>query len=79
VVKGVGYSDTRGKGDKHGAAPVMGAGGAEVKGPLAVLRPLRSLFSGIVDDNELAWGVNWAGGNIEGGTVDAVPGRDSGI
>jgi hypothetical protein len=46
---------------------------------LAVLRPQRPIGSGVVDDNELAWGVNGAGEKIEGGTVEAVPGRDRGI
>ncbi len=76
MVEGVGDSDARGKGNKHGVAPVMGPSEAKVKGPLAVLRPRRPRFSGVVDDNELAWGVNWEGGKIEGGTV---PGRDRGI
>jgi hypothetical protein len=35
--------------------------------------------SGVVNDNELAWGVNGAGEKIEGGAVEAVPGRDRGI
>ncbi len=79
MAEGVGDSDARGEGNKHGVAPVMGASGADVKGPLAVLRTRRPLFSGVVNDNELAWGVNGAGGKIKGGTVEAVPGRDRGI
>ena len=79
MVEGVGDADARGEGDKYCVAPVMGARGADVEGPLSVLRPRRPLFSGVVDDNELAWGVNGAGGKIEGGTVEAVPGRDRGI
>ncbi len=79
MVEGVGDSDARGEENKHGVAPVMGASGADVKGPLVVLRPRRPLFSGVVDDNQLAWGVNGVGGKIEGGTVEAVPGRDRGI
>ena len=79
MVEGVGDSDARGEGDKYCVAPVMVASGADVKGPLAMLRPRRPLGSRVVDDNELAWGVNGAGGKIEGGTVEAVPGRDRGI
>jgi hypothetical protein len=79
VVEGVGDADARGEGDKYCVAPVMGASGVDAVSPLSVLRPRRPLFSGVVDDNELAWGVNGAGGKIEGGTVEAVPGRDRGI
>ena len=79
MVEGVGDADARGEGDKYCVAPVMGARGADVEGPLSVLRPRCPCFSGVVDDNELAWGVNGAGGKIEGGTVEAVPGRDRGI
>ena len=79
MVEGVGDADARGEGDKYCVTPVMGGSRADVEGPLSVLRPRRPLFSGVVDDNELAWGVNGAGGKIEGGTVEAVPGRDRGI
>ncbi len=41
-------------------APVVGASGTDVKGPLAVLRPRRAVFSGVVDDHEMAWGVDGA-------------------
>ncbi len=58
MVEGVGDADARGEGDKYCVAPVMGASGADVEGPLSVLRTRRPLFSGVVDDNELAWGVN---------------------
>ncbi len=79
VAEGVGDADARGEGDKYGVSPIMGASGADVEGPLSMLRPRRPFFSGVVDDNELAWGVNGAGVKIEGGTVEAVPGRDGGI
>jgi hypothetical protein len=39
--------------------PVMGASGADVESPLSVLHPRRLLFSGVVNDNELAWGGEW--------------------
>ncbi len=79
MVEGVGDSDARGEGDKYCVAPVMDASGVDVESPLSVLRSRRPLCSGVVNDNELAWGVNGAGEKIEGDAVEAVPGRDRGI
>jgi hypothetical protein len=80
VVEGFKGAGARGEGNKNGMAPAVGASGADIKGPLAVLlSPRRLLFSGAVDDHDLAWGVDGAGGEIVGGTMEAVPGRDRGI
>ena len=53
--------------------------GANVEGSLAMSRPRLPLFSGVVDDDELSWGLDEVGSKIVGGTVQAVPGGDRGI
>ena len=60
-------------------APVVGLGGADIKGSLAMSCPRLPLFSGVVDDDELSWGMDGVGGKVVGGTVQAVPGGDRGI
>ena len=50
-------------------APVVRRDGAYVKGPFAMSRPRLPLFSGVVDDDELSWGVDGVGGKVVGGTV----------
>ena len=60
-------------------APVVGHGGADVEGAFAMSRPRLTLFSGVVDDDELSWGVDGVGGKVVGGTVQAVPGGHRGV
>ncbi len=79
MVEGVRDTKTGGEGDKHKVAPVVRRGGANVKGSLAMSRPRMPLFSGVVDDDELSWGVDGVESKIMGGTVQAVPGGDRGI
>ncbi len=57
----------------------MGRGGTNVEGSLAMSRPRLPLFSGVVDDDELSWGVDGVGSKVVGGTVQAVPGGNRGI
>ena len=68
-----------GERNKHAMGPVVGHGGADVEGAFAMSRPRLTLFSGVVDDDELSWGVEGVGGKVVGGTVQAVPGGDRGI
>jgi len=68
-----------GEGDKNKMAPVVGFGGADIKSSLAMSCPRLPLFSGVVDDDELSWGMDGVGGKVVGGTVQAVPGGDRGI
>ncbi len=79
MVEGVGDTKTRGEGNENKVAPVVRRGGAYVKGPFAMSRSRLPLFSGVVDDDELSWGVDGVGGKVVRGTVQAVPGGDRGI
>ena len=79
MVEGVGDTNTRGEGNENRVAPVVRRGGADVKSPFAMSRPRLPLFSGVVDDDELSWGVDGVGGKVVGGTMQAVPGGDRGI
>jgi hypothetical protein len=79
VVEGVGDTKTRGEGNENKVAPIVRRGGAYVKGPFATSRPRLPLFSEVVDDDELSWGMDGVGGKIVGETVQAVPGGDRGI
>ncbi len=54
----------------------MGHGRVDVKGAFAMSRPRLSLFSGVVNDDELSWRMDGLGGEVVGGTVQAVPGGD---
>jgi hypothetical protein len=60
-------------------APVVGHGGADIEGAFSMSLPRLSLFSGVVDHDELSWRVDGVGGKVVGGTVHAVPGGDRGI
>ena len=75
MVEGVGDTKTGGEGNENTVAPVV----RYVEGPFAMSRPRLPLFSGVVDDDELSWGVDGVGGKVVGGTVQAVPGGDRGI
>ena len=79
MVEGVGDTKTGGEGNEDTVAPVVRRDGAYVEGPFAMSRPRLPLFSGVVDDDELSWGVNGVGGKVVEGTVQAVPGGDRGI
>ncbi len=79
MVEGVGYTKTGGEGDKNKVAPVVGRDRADIKSPLAMSCPRLPLFSGVVDDDELPWGMDGVGGKVVGGTVQAVLGGDRGI
>ncbi len=79
MVEGIGDTKTGGEGDKNKVAPVVGLGRADIEGSLAMSRPRLPLFSGVVDDAELSWGLDGVGGKVVGGTVQTVPGGDRGI
>ncbi len=79
MVEGVGDTKTGGEGNEDKVAPVVRRGGTNVEGPFAMSRARLPLFSGVVDDDELSWGVDGVGGKVVGGTVQAVRGGDRGI
>jgi hypothetical protein len=66
VVECVGDTKTGGEGDKNKVAPVVGLGGADIKGSFAMSCPRLPLFSGVVDDDELSWGMDGVGGKVVG-------------
>ena len=69
MVEGVGDTKTGGEGNEDTVAPVVRRDGAYVKSPFAMSRPRLPLFSGVVDDDELSWGVDGVGGKVVGETV----------
>jgi hypothetical protein len=77
--EGIGDTKTGGEGDENVMAPVVRHGGVDVECAFFMSRPRLSLFSGVVDDDELSWGLNGVGGKVVGATVQAVPGGDRGI
>ena len=79
MVQGVGGANGSGGRDKDRMAPIVGKGGTEVEGSLAVMGPRFPFDGGIMDHDELTWGVNGVGGEIVDGTMQAVPGRDGGL
>ena len=79
MAEGIGDTKTGGERDENKVVPVVGRGGANVEGSLAMSRPRLPLFSGVVDDDELFWGMDGVGGKIVEETVQAVPGGDRGI
>ena len=79
MVKGVGGAKVGGERNKHAMGPVVGHGGADVEGAFALSRPRRTLFRGVVVDAVVSGGVDGVGGNVVGGTVQAVPSGDRGI
>jgi hypothetical protein len=59
--------------DKDNMRPIVKEGGTPIEGASAVRVPGFALEGRVVDDNQLAWGVGGVGGEIDWGTVDAVP------
>ncbi len=66
MVEGVGGTKTGGEGNENKVALVVRRGGTYVEGPFAMSRPRLPFFSGVVDDNELSWGVDGVGGEVVG-------------
>ena len=53
---------------------IMGKGGAEIKPSDAVSCPGCALQGGVMNDDQLAWGVDGLCGKVVGGTPKTVPG-----
>jgi hypothetical protein len=79
MVEGIRDAKTGDEKDESIMAPAVGHGGTDIKGPFAMSRPRLPLFSGVMDDDELSWGVDGVGGKVVRGTVQVVPGGDRGI
>ena len=58
---------------------IMGKGRGDVETTDAVLRPGRPIVRREMGDDKLACGMDGVGGEIEGLSVDAVPGGEDGI
>ena len=79
VRKGVG--DARGASleDVHVVATIMGEGRPEIISAKAVGVPRRPGLGGLVYDDELPWGVEGVGKEIDGVSMDAMVCRDRGV
>ena len=62
--------------DVDGRTAVVGEGGAEVKSPLAMGSPRGAVVGGVVGNDELAGGVEWVGGEVDGGAEKTSIGRE---
>ena len=65
--------------DKNNVTAIVRERGRDVKGPDTVVSPRLALKRRVVDDHELAGGVEWVGGKIYGRAVKPVPGRQGRI
>ena len=61
-------------GHKSTMGAIMGKGGAEIKPSDAVSCPGCALQGGVMNDDQLAWGVDGLCGEVVGGTSKTVPG-----
>ena len=65
--------------DVDPVAPVVGEGGAYVKGALAVVGPRFPGVGGVERDDQLARGVDGVGVKVDGEVVYACPGGEGGV
>ncbi len=68
-----------GERDEDVVAAVVGSGRREVKATRTVLRPRLAVRRRVVGDHELPGWVDGVGGEAEGDSVEAMPGREFGI
>ncbi len=60
--------------DRENVGTIMKKGGAKIKPSDAVSCPGCALQGGVMNDDELAWGVDMLCGEVVGGTAKTVPG-----
>ncbi len=74
MVEDVGDTGGAGFGHKDMVTSIVIEGGREVHSPDAVQGPRLAFGGGVMNDHELAWGVDGVSCEVHGKAVDSVPG-----